>query len=231
MPKVQVVIDATAVDDPYLRYHGKAVDGTLNTSFWDTQPENNIGKATSVFHHEQTIDLRPGRHTIEYGVSSYKGYWSAKITVNGKEITSGDTTASKHLTGSFLLGPGFLLPVILPLQIRMLKIRMLTFPPVLGSLSHHSPSDGCIANIEVEYANGLKGSFASVDVWEVRCFLWSCYDTTWVGSRTADVSGKTSLPLQQGKTYHVRARAMGKQRDVYKKPTSCPYYIGIALPS
>jgi len=88
----------------------------------------------------------------------------------------------------------------------------------------------CLVNIEVDYYNGAPASFASIDVWEVKGFLWWTVEV-WVGSRTAGFDGKASITLVKDRNYHVRARAGGKQRDVYRRTTSCPYYIGIVLPA
>ena len=134
MAKVIIVIDSSTVDDIYARYHGKAVDTTLDTRFWETQPDKVIGISATSFHHEQTIELKAGRHTVEYAVSAYVGSWDTKITVNGKEIASGPVTVNQHLTGSFLLGPGFILPILVPLQTPLLKMKLLTFPPILKRL-------------------------------------------------------------------------------------------------
>jgi len=88
----------------------------------------------------------------------------------------------------------------------------------------------CLTIIDVDYYSGAPAAFASIDIYEVRYFLWWRFEV-WVASRTAGFDGKTSIDLTQGKTYHVRARASGKQRDVYSKIGYCPYYIGIWLPA
>lgn len=87
----------------------------------------------------------------------------------------------------------------------------------------------CATTIEVDYYNGSPASFASIDVWEVRGFLWWTNEI-WVGSRTAGFDGKTTITLVKDKTYHVRARAGGKQRDVYRRTYYCPYHLGLYLP-
>lgn len=131
MAKVTIVVDATAVDDAYARFHGKAIDSTLDSRFWETQPDKVIGISATSFHHEQTVELKAGRHTVEYGVSAFVGLWNARITVNGKEIASGTVTVDKHIVGSFLLGPGLIIPILIPLQTPLLKMKLLTFPPLL----------------------------------------------------------------------------------------------------
>jgi len=88
----------------------------------------------------------------------------------------------------------------------------------------------CVTTFDIDYADGSPAAFASIDVWEVRGFLWWRLES-YVGSRTADFYGKAQMTLQKGKTYHVRARAGGKQRDVDRATYYCPYHIGIWLPA
>ena len=123
MAKVTISIEASTTKDPYARYHGKAVDQTLDTDFWITQREKIIGISpvnAKRFTHQQTLDLPPGNHTVEYGNSSMPGYeWTAKITVNGKTVAEGEVTRFKHIKGTFTIGapPAPTIPSWLPLAV------------------------------------------------------------------------------------------------------------------
>ena len=117
IPEVSIRIESAPTTDFYLRAHAKAVDGALDdTGHWqETQPEYFIGFYGGAFTHEQKVDLRAGRHSIEYAASGYtpKGVlkldyaWHAKIYVNDKLIAEGDVgrEASTHLKGYFAIGP------------------------------------------------------------------------------------------------------------------------------
>ena len=130
MVKVKITIDAHS-GDPYVRYHGKAVDEDLPEKFWVTDPSKKIGIAWRKFHHEQTVDLRPGVHTVTYGVSSPcrdPYFWQTTIKVNDKVVAQGKVCGGQYLTGRFLLG--FLVPVVIPVPKVVAKVfRVKLFKP------------------------------------------------------------------------------------------------------
>jgi len=222
---VKIVIAATAVGDPYSRFHGKAIDETLNTDFWVSQTYTILRTATGTLHHEQTVDLKAGRHTVEYGVSCFVGKWVAKITANGKEIASGDITIDKHLVGSFLLGPGFLLPILIPLQIPILKARVLTFPPVLkGFLSKGKSNPGCPLNVNIKFPTGAPAAYATVDLFRVDRFLWWEHDVSIRRSMT-DALGNVAFEIIPNTKYHVRATSGIKRGDFWTTPSYCNYWV------
>ena len=100
--------------------HGKAIDQVLDKNFWETQPEKVIGVSGSTLHHEEEVDLKFGRHIIEYGVSA--GVWTATITIDGKTIGVADVTKDKHLRVRFFVGFGFLFKVIRMKMVRPLRL-------------------------------------------------------------------------------------------------------------
>jgi len=121
--KVKIVIDAKSDTDPYARYHGKAVDENLPERFWVTDPSKKIGVTGRSFHHEQTLDLRPGMHTVTYGVSSpckEPYFWEATIKVNDKVVAQGRVCGGQPLVARFLLG--FLVPLIIPVPKLVAKV-------------------------------------------------------------------------------------------------------------
>jgi len=130
MVKVKIVIHAEAKGDPYARYHGKAIDEDLPDKWWVVDPDKNIGTASYIFHHEQTVDLKPGIHTVVYGVSVGVGNWKATITVNGKQIASGTLIRGDNkLVGRFILG--LFIPLIIPIPKVVLKV----FKPKIKALA------------------------------------------------------------------------------------------------
>jgi len=105
MVTVNIGIEAYTDVDTYARYHGKAVDQSLDVSFWNTQPGKIIGTKRGSFTHEQTVDLDLGSHYVSYGNSGYvPDYaWHAKIYINGKLMAEGDVGRRTHLRADFLL--------------------------------------------------------------------------------------------------------------------------------
>lgn len=102
MPTVKIKITATSKTDPYVRIHGKAVDEDLNYTFWDTQPEKVIGRASGKFSHTQEVNLTLGDHFVTYSNSGYHyNPWHGKIYVNGKLIGEGNVYRSKPLKVQF----------------------------------------------------------------------------------------------------------------------------------
>jgi len=87
----------------------------------------------------------------------------------------------------------------------------------------------CYVHITVKYADGRPASFASVDVYEVRRFLWWEYDA-WVASKTADFYGRVWFYLTKGRKYHFRFRAVDKRGDVWRTIDYCPFYMATWFP-
>lgn len=85
MVEVLIRIEAVTELDPYLRYHGKGVNQSLDNVFWDTQPQKVIGTKFYSLIHEQIVDLPVGSHYVIYGNSSIESLpWGAHIYVNGE---------------------------------------------------------------------------------------------------------------------------------------------------
>jgi len=108
MVNVRIKIESEATTDKYVRAHAKSVDKPLDKSgrWQETQPDNFLGFATGSFTHEQVVDLKPGRHYVEYAVSGYvPDYaWHAKIYINDKLIAEGDVGRKTHLKAKFIVG-------------------------------------------------------------------------------------------------------------------------------
>jgi len=104
--EIKIKIESKATTDTYVRFQGKSIDEPLNDDWWLSQPNKNIGIAAGSFTHEQTVDLKQGRHYIEYAASGYvPNYaWHAKIYVNDKLIGEGDVGRDTHLRVDFLVG-------------------------------------------------------------------------------------------------------------------------------
>jgi len=128
--KVNIRIEAFSVNDPYWRYHGKAVNQTLNADFWTTQPEKMIGTSTTrSFSHEQTVDLPAGSHYVIYGNSSIEEYkWHARIYVDGRLIAEGDVHRRSFLRADFTVG----VPPIPAPPIPWIQVFMISLPIILG---------------------------------------------------------------------------------------------------
>jgi len=102
MVQVKIRIEASSVVDPYLRYHGKAVNQSLDVGFWETQREKIVEVTHTPFFHEQTVDLPAGRNYVIYGNSAAVGYeWHARIYVNGTLIAEGDVNRETQLRAEF----------------------------------------------------------------------------------------------------------------------------------
>jgi len=97
---VTVSIVSSAVNDIYVRYHGLAVDAPLTQSFWIDNPSSVIGVQGGSFSYSTTLSLSLGQHYFTYAVSSFQGYWHAKISINGVLMSESDTDAYHHLVGS-----------------------------------------------------------------------------------------------------------------------------------
>ncbi len=105
MVSVELKIVTTEAD-PYLRYHGKSVDESLDPGFWDTQEEAIIGTSAAGFTHTQTVNVTEGSHYVIYGNSASGGYmWHTKIFANGTLIAEGDIDRGNPLRADFTIGP------------------------------------------------------------------------------------------------------------------------------
>ena len=104
MVKVNIRIESYQTTDTYARFHGKAVDQSLDSNFYETQPGKVIGTAGAAgLIHEQTVDLAEGTHYVIYGNSGYvPDYaWHAKIYINGGLVAEGDVGRRTHLRADF----------------------------------------------------------------------------------------------------------------------------------
>jgi len=76
-----IVIESRAVNDPWYRYHGLAVDKDLPPAWWKDE-RYIIGCSRGYFEYKRRIRLTPGRHKIVYSVSaSGSYYWEATIRI------------------------------------------------------------------------------------------------------------------------------------------------------
>ena len=99
-------IEATSSVDPWVRYHGLAIDEELKPGFWTAQPEKIIGAQSQPFSYTTTVSLSPGGHTITYGNSAPSGYeWDVKIYVDNQLIATGQVSRDKYLRASFTITP------------------------------------------------------------------------------------------------------------------------------
>ena len=105
-PAGEVTIKIVTTEfDPYMRYHGKAVDQSLDSNFWDTQEDNIIGTTGAGFTHTQTVTVAEGSHYVIYGNSGDDRWpWHTKIFVNGTLIAEGDVHRGSQLRGDFTAG-------------------------------------------------------------------------------------------------------------------------------
>jgi len=100
--EITVIAETT---EPYVRYHGKAVDQPLNADFWTTQTDKIIGTTPRGLTHTQTLDLEDGDHYVVYGNSASGGYtWHTKILVNGELVAEGDVDRGTPLRADFTVG-------------------------------------------------------------------------------------------------------------------------------
>jgi len=89
----------------------------------------------------------------------------------------------------------------------------------------------CDVNFTIRLPNNNPASFATVDVWERRSFLWWEYDSRYVVGRTANFYGQVIIPLEQGKKYHfVFKHPLAKRADLIRVLDYCPYYAGVWFP-
>ena len=101
MVRVIVRVEADGSRDPYLRYHGKAVDQPLNHNFWNTQKHKIIEVTGESLIHEETLELAAGKHTVKYSNSGSVRldlYWPTNIYVNGNLVASQNVGRDAPLT-------------------------------------------------------------------------------------------------------------------------------------
>jgi len=133
--KMTTIKVASKPDKAGFRFHGMCVDDKLNQDFWVSQSQYKIGTSGGSFSYTKDVELSPGRHTVDYGVSTWVEKWAAEIYVNGTLMASGDiTTDNKVLSGTFLVGP---MGKAIPMKIPVLNTSMFLakFPPITQSKS------------------------------------------------------------------------------------------------
>ncbi len=103
---VTITTETTPVADSYVRYHGKSINQSLDTSFWSTQPEKVITTSGSSFTHTQVVGLPDGSNYVIWGNSAASGYiWHTKIFVDGLLVAEGDVDRYHQLRGNFTVSP------------------------------------------------------------------------------------------------------------------------------
>jgi len=134
MVQVKIRIEATSVNDPYARYHGKDIDNPLDETFWNTEPDKIIGTTRNTFSHEQTVDLAPGDHYVEYGNSGNAGYyWNGVIYVNDQKVAEGPVDRRRHIRGSFKVEGAPPTPPP-PIPIPQIPLEWLIFGGIAGAI-------------------------------------------------------------------------------------------------
>ena len=100
MPLVKLEVLAKAIGDPYMRYHGLAVDRDLPAGFWRVGV-GVIAVCPVSLCYAMRLNLTPRRHYVVYGNSCMRGYWDSIIKVNGRIIARGNVTATRFLKAEF----------------------------------------------------------------------------------------------------------------------------------
>ena len=132
MAKIKIRIESEPTTDRYARFHGKSIDEPLKNDWPTSQPEKNItmtSEPEKIKVHEETVDLKPGKHYVEYATSGYvPNYaWHAKIIVNDRVAGEGDVGRHTHLRVNFLVGLLWAWPVpspFLPQRIYLMPIKL-----------------------------------------------------------------------------------------------------------
>jgi len=88
MPDVTIRIVGTCPDG-IKRYHGKAIDQTLDDWFETAQPEKIFATQAPPLDHTQTVTLPEGKHRIEYAPATDFG-WEVEIFVNEESLGKKD---------------------------------------------------------------------------------------------------------------------------------------------
>jgi hypothetical protein len=105
LTSVTIRVRSGSAQDPYLRFHGLAIDQPLNDDFWNSQPEKVLGTSGKIGNFTKTLDLPSGEHTLEYATSADAGYmWNAVVTVDRRPVAYGRTDRRTHIKGSFTVG-------------------------------------------------------------------------------------------------------------------------------
>ncbi len=106
--EITIKVEGIADIDYYPRAHGLAVDESLDTRFWESQPALVLSRATAKSFTKSVLkDLSPGRHTVTYGVSAHSSTpWITKITSGDLVLAEGANTYGNYLTASFVILPG-----------------------------------------------------------------------------------------------------------------------------
>ena len=147
MVSVEIRIEATTAD-PWLRYHGKALNQNLEYGFWNTQPDKKIGTTRSNFTHIQTIEVTEGSNYFIYGNSADAGYtWQTKIFIDGVLAAEGDVDRRNSLRADFTVSiPPPPAPPPKPLA-TLYEVRFACIPVVEGVK--------CTLDGEVQYSNEI----------------------------------------------------------------------------
>jgi hypothetical protein len=176
MVTVTIRIEATS-SDPYARYHGLAVDSTLNEDFWVSQPEKVIGVSPEkayAFTWEGKVDLSVGSHRCEYGNSAYVKIlpypWHTKIFVEGSKVAEGDVGRDQHLIANFNVAA-----------------------PTKGVLEVHASSDSAEVKAEVEVVGvGTYYTPFSIELDPGTYTLNAKYDTNKQSKSASITAGQTT---------------------------------------
>ena len=104
MATVTVEYEANQINDPYLRFVGRAVDEELPDRWWDN-PRFVLGLANGIFYWVEDLELEPGEHTISCSISTALSYrWHVKLSVDGEVEGEGDIGAGGSLAVLFTVG-------------------------------------------------------------------------------------------------------------------------------
>ena len=105
MVNVKILIVATSATDIYSRFHGLAVDGTLNADFWTSQPALIIGTTARLLNYTVTKDLAAGTHKVTYGNSGISATpWVGNIFINDVSKGTGNVFRGQPFSVSFTVG-------------------------------------------------------------------------------------------------------------------------------
>jgi len=151
--EVTIKVLSVSEGDPYPRFHGMAINSHLDAQFWNTQPANKIGVAGKTFSYQKVVNLSSGRHTVEYGVSTWVGKWNAEIYVNDSLIVKSEVTVenignNQYPSGTFLIGP--MGEKVIPLKIPVIGIGgniISKFPPIFKMSKIRSFTGGILSRV------------------------------------------------------------------------------------
>lgn len=124
MAKIKIRIESVPTTDTYTRYHGRTIDEPLKEDFWVSQAGASIRVPL-----EETVELRMGKHYVEYGNSGLvpEYAWHARIYINDQLAGEGDVGRNQHLKVDFfvLLRRAIVRPKLLGPTRTYLSITML----------------------------------------------------------------------------------------------------------